>query len=63
MQYISRGPEDKIELTLNRTPVAPEGRMSDEGWVTYRPEPRRFRPGDNALSFRALTHAQERKPA
>jgi hypothetical protein len=52
VQFISRTPEDKVELLLNGDAVVPEGGRSEGGWVAYRPKPRQFRPSDNTLSFR-----------
>ena len=63
VQFVSRAPGDKVELLLGGRPVAPEGEISEEGWVTYRPAPREYRVGDNALSFRVTAGepAREKK--
>ena len=52
VRFVSRAPNDKVELRLNGEPVLPEGEISPDGWVTYRPEPGLYCHGDNALSFR-----------
>jgi len=52
VQFVSRAPDDKMELSLNDQVIAPEGEISQEGWVTYRPNPRLYQHGDNGLSFR-----------
>jgi hypothetical protein len=52
VQFVSRAPDDKVELDLNGELVAPQSEISEDGWVTYRPEPGLYRRGDNTLSFR-----------
>ena len=52
VQFTSRAPGDKVESLLNGLLVVPEEEISEDGWVTYRPAPGRYLPGDNALSFR-----------
>ena len=52
MQFVSRAPDDKVELHVNGDAVVPESEDSAQGWITYRPKPKQFRPGDNALLFR-----------
>ena len=63
VQFVSRAPGDKVELTLNGEVVAPKSDVSEDGWVTYRPGPRQYRVGDNALSFRVTAGdpAREKK--
>jgi hypothetical protein len=39
---------------LNGEVVAPDGEISADGWVTYRPDPGLYRLGDNALCFRVI---------
>ena len=58
VQFASRAPDDKIDLCLNGDVVAPEKQDWEKGWVTYRPKPNQFRPGDNVLLF-----SGGRKPA
>jgi len=52
VQFVSRASNDEVELSLNGQVIAPGSEISEEGWVTYRPEPRQFLVGDNVLSFR-----------
>jgi len=52
VQFVPRAPDDKVEVSLNGQDIAPESEVSQEDWVTYRPNPRLYQPGDNALSFR-----------
>ena len=54
VQFVSRTPDDKVELDLNGEVVAPDGEISADGWVTYRPDPGLYRIGDNALCFRVI---------
>jgi hypothetical protein len=54
VQFVSRTPDDKVELDLNGEVVAPDGEISADGWVTYRPDPGLYRLGDNALCFRVI---------
>ena len=61
VQFVSRAPDDKVELSLNGGVLAPESEISEEGWVTYQPEPASYRPGDNALSFRVTSGETGRK--
>ena len=61
VQFVSRAPDDKVELRLNGQPVAPESEISEDGWGTYRPELGLYRPGDNMLSFRVTGGGRERK--
>ena len=52
VQFVSLAPDDKVNLVLNGELVVPQGEISEDGWVTYRPEPSLYRRGNNALSFR-----------
>ena len=52
VQFVSRSPDDEVEVVLNGEVVAPESEISKDGWVTYRPDLGLYRPGDNRLSFR-----------
>ena len=61
VQFLSRAADDKVELYLNGTIVAPEREGPEEGWVMYRPEPRLYRPGDNLLAFRLIASRPDRK--
>jgi len=61
VQFVSRAPDDKVELVLNGEKVAPEGEISEDGWVTYRPELGLYRLGDNMLSFRVTGGAPARE--
>ena len=61
VQYVSRTSDDKVELYLNGNIVEPESEDTKEGWVTYRPEPRQYLLGDNAVSFRLTAARPGRK--
>ena len=51
-----------MELHVNGDVVVPEREDSEQGWITYRPKPKQFRPGDNALLFRVTaTPAREQR--
>jgi len=51
VQYTSLLTVDVIILALNGTLVEPESQISEDGWITYRPEPELYQVGDNVLSF------------
>ena len=61
VQFVSRTADDKVELYLNGNLVEPESEDTKEGWVTYRPEPRQYVPGDNTISFRLTAARPGRK--
>ena len=61
VQFTDRQPDDKVELRLNGEVIEPQNESPDDGWVTYRPSPASYRPGDNALLFRATVGDPERK--
>lgn len=61
VQYLSRAPSDKVELYFNGNLITADSEDLETGWVTYKPESRLYRPGDNSLAFRATAGRPNRK--
>jgi hypothetical protein len=61
LQFENLLPEDLLEVQLNRRTITPTSEKTEDGWLTFNPDPALYRPGKNEVYLRMVLRPMDVK--